>query len=155
MSCWHFTAVLRIPALALGFKYLREWNEFLEKHEDDFRREEDCFCESLSEDFPLLFSWGETINRYTDRKLDQRDPEQKARCVENEIDEKPAEKQRHTDNAGVKLIEKITKRTEKHLWDKSHAVIHGHYGGDRLNVADDTVQHKEAHHFQHEMYGKV
>ena len=75
MSCWHFTAVLRIPALALGFKYLREWNEFLEKHEDDFRREEDCFCESLSEDFPLLFSWGETINRYTDRKLDQRDPE--------------------------------------------------------------------------------
>ena len=75
MSCWHFTVVLRIPASALGFKYLREWNEFLKKHEDDFSWEEDCFCESLSLDFPDIFSWGETINSYTDRQLDQRDPE--------------------------------------------------------------------------------
>lgn len=36
MSCWHRTEVLRIPASALGFQYLREWTEFLRKHEDDF-----------------------------------------------------------------------------------------------------------------------
>lgn len=75
MSCWHFTVVLRVPASTLGFKYLREWKAFLEEHEDDFSWEEDCFCESLSEDYPLLSRWGRTINRYTDRQLDQRDPE--------------------------------------------------------------------------------
>lgn len=45
------------------------------KHEDDFSWEEDCFCESLSEDFPLLFEWGKTIDGNTDRQLDQRDPD--------------------------------------------------------------------------------
>ncbi|MDO5133626.1 MAG: hypothetical protein Q4D81_11710 [Eubacteriales bacterium] len=75
MSCWHYTVVLRIPASALGFKSLREWNEFLRKHEDDFSWEEDCFCESLSEDFPLLYSRGWRNNKDPDRQLDQRDPE--------------------------------------------------------------------------------
>ena len=47
MSCWHLTVALRIPASALGFKYLREWKEFLQKHEDDFCWEEGCFGESM------------------------------------------------------------------------------------------------------------
>ena len=75
MSCWHFTVVLRIPASALGFKYMREWNGFLSRHEDDFSWEEDCFCESLSENYPLIFNWGERIYRDPDWQLDRRDPE--------------------------------------------------------------------------------
>ena len=42
MSCWHLTVALRIPASALGFKYLREWKEFLRKHEDDFAGKRDA-----------------------------------------------------------------------------------------------------------------
>ena len=52
MSCWHLTVALRIPASALGFKYLREWKEFLQKHEDDFCWEEGCFCEALCDSIP-------------------------------------------------------------------------------------------------------
>ena len=58
MSCWHLTVALRIPASALGFKYLREWKEFLQKHEDDFCWEEGCFCESMCDDYPGGLGWG-------------------------------------------------------------------------------------------------
>ena len=75
MSCWHRTAVLRIPASALGFKYLREWKEFLEKHDEDFAWEEGCFCEALCDDYPGLGDWGELEFTDPDWQLDWRDPE--------------------------------------------------------------------------------
>ena len=59
MSCWRRTTVLRIPAICLGFVYRWEWEEFLEKHEDDFQWEP-CFfasalCSSYSwEDYSKL-----------------------------------------------------------------------------------------------------
>ena len=74
MSCRHRTVLLRIPASALGFKYLREWKEFLKKHEEDFQWEEGCFCESLSDDYPSLLEWGTIEFTDTDWRLDQRDP---------------------------------------------------------------------------------
>ena len=40
MSCWHKTTLLRIPVSALGFKYLREWQEFVRQHEDDLQWED-------------------------------------------------------------------------------------------------------------------
>lgn len=74
MSCWHWTIVLRIPASALGFKYLRDWNEFLRKNDDYFQQEEDCFYESLSEDYPDKYNWKVNERRDPDWQLDQRDP---------------------------------------------------------------------------------
>lgn len=74
MSCWHKTIALRIPASALGFKYLYEWKEFLNKHEEDFQWEEECFCEAMCDDYPgILGSWK---TEFTDPywKLDQLDP---------------------------------------------------------------------------------
>ena len=75
MSCWHWTIVLRVPASALGFKYLREWKEFLKNHEDDFHWEEDCFDESLCEEYPDEFDWKADERRDPDWQLDQRDPD--------------------------------------------------------------------------------
>ena len=72
MSCWHRTAVLRIPASALGFKYMREWNKFLEEHTDEFRWEVGCFCESCSDIMPWDLKW--SLGNYDDPdwQLDQR-----------------------------------------------------------------------------------
>ena len=75
MSCRHFTVVLRIPASALGFKTKREWNEFLDRYEDDFCWEENHFCDSLSEDYPLLCGWERKMKKDPDWQLDQRNPE--------------------------------------------------------------------------------
>ena len=36
MSCWCRTTVLRIPAICLGFEYWQDWDEFLEKHKEEF-----------------------------------------------------------------------------------------------------------------------
>ena len=74
MSCRRWTAVLRIPASALGFRYRREWDEFLEKHEDDFQCEPGYFGESLSDDYPCVFCWEKAGFHDPDRLLDQRDP---------------------------------------------------------------------------------
>lgn len=51
MSCWRRTTVLRVPALALGFKYRWEWNQFLEKHEEDFNWEPGCFAEAMCDSY--------------------------------------------------------------------------------------------------------
>ena len=75
MSCWHKTTLLRIPVSALGFKYLREWKEFINKHVDDFQWEEGCFCESMSDDYPSGLTWGSIEFTDPDWRLDQRDPE--------------------------------------------------------------------------------
>lgn len=75
MSCWHKTTLLRIPVSALGFKYLREWQEFVNKHEDDFQWEEGYFCESMSDDYPSGLNWGSTEFTDPDWQLDRRDPE--------------------------------------------------------------------------------
>ena len=75
MSCWHYTVVLRIPASALGFKYLREWKDFLSEHEDDFQWEEECFCDAMCDDFPGYLDWGTTEFTDPDWQLDQRDPD--------------------------------------------------------------------------------
>ena len=74
MSCRHRTVVLRIPASALGFRYLREWKEFLKKHDEDFQWEEGCFCEALCDDCPSLLGWGTIEFTDPDWQLDQRDP---------------------------------------------------------------------------------
>ena len=51
MSCWRRTAVLRIPAILLGFEYRGEWEEFLAKHEEDFDWEPGCFAEALCDSY--------------------------------------------------------------------------------------------------------
>ena len=55
MSCWCRTMVLRIPAKSLGFKYKREWDEFLNKHEEDFNWEPGYFAEALCDDYMEWF----------------------------------------------------------------------------------------------------
>ena len=64
MSCWHLTVALRIPASALGFKYLR----------DDFCWEEGCFGESMCDDYPGGLGWGTLEFTDPEWQLDQRDP---------------------------------------------------------------------------------
>lgn len=73
MSCWHKTTLLRIPVSALGFKYLREWQEFSGKHKEDFQWEKGHFCESLSDDYPCDLGWGEIEFYDPDWDLEQRD----------------------------------------------------------------------------------
>ena len=75
MSCWHKTTLLRIPVSALGFKYLGEWQKFVEEHQDKFKWEEGHFCESLSEDYPSGLNWGSIEFYDPEWQLDQRDPE--------------------------------------------------------------------------------
>ena len=58
MSCWHKTTLLRIPVSALGFTYLKQWQDFVRKHEDEFQWEEGSFCESMSDDYPSVLNWG-------------------------------------------------------------------------------------------------
>ena len=65
MSCWHKTTLHRIPVSALGFKHLREWQDFVRKHEDDFQWEEGYFCESMSDDYPSGMNWGSM--KFTDQ----------------------------------------------------------------------------------------
>ena len=74
MSCRHRTVVLRIPASALGFQSLREWNEFLIQHEDDFDWEEGCFCEALCDSIPWGLDRSILVKTDPDCRLDQRDP---------------------------------------------------------------------------------
>ena len=74
MSCRHRTVVLRIPASALGFQRLREWNEFLMQHEDDFEWEEGCFCASLCDSIPWELDRSILVMTDPDCRLDQRDP---------------------------------------------------------------------------------
>ena len=74
MSCRHRTVVLRIPASALGFQRLREWNEFLIQHEDDFDWEEGCFCEALCDSIPWGLDRSILVKTDPDCRLDQRDP---------------------------------------------------------------------------------
>ena len=74
MSCRRRTAVLRIPASALGFVYRREWNEFLRKHENDFEWEPGYFNESLSDEYPVMLWRRSAFFKDPDRRLDQRDP---------------------------------------------------------------------------------
>jgi hypothetical protein len=51
MSCWRRTTVLRIPAIALGFVYFWEWEQFLEKHEEDFNWEPGYFAEAMCDSY--------------------------------------------------------------------------------------------------------
>lgn len=75
MSCWHKTTLLRIPVSALGFTYLKQWQDFVRKHEDEFQWEEGSFCESMSDDYPSVLNWGSIEFCDPEWKLDQRDPE--------------------------------------------------------------------------------
>ena len=75
MSCRRRTTVLRIPASALGFTYRREWERFLNDHEDDFDWEPGYFAESLSDDYPMSLCEKASFFRDPDRPLDRRDPE--------------------------------------------------------------------------------
>ena len=52
MSCWHKTTVLRIPAIALGFEYFGEWNQFLKKIEDELGWGPGWFDSALCENYP-------------------------------------------------------------------------------------------------------
>ena len=47
MSCWTRTRVLRIPAIFLGFEYWKEWDDFLEEHEEDFHWKPGCFSSAI------------------------------------------------------------------------------------------------------------
>ena len=71
MSCRRITTVLRIPASALGFRYRREWDRFLEEHEDDFGWDPGYFGPSLSDEHP----WTMREEDHPDRRLDERLPE--------------------------------------------------------------------------------
>lgn len=51
MSCWRRTTVLRIPALCLGFEYWGQWNEFLEKHDNEFSWDPGCFAPALCDSY--------------------------------------------------------------------------------------------------------
>ena len=51
MSCWRRTTVLRIPAISLGFSTWGEWNDFLDKHDDDFSWEPGCFASALCDSY--------------------------------------------------------------------------------------------------------
>lgn len=51
MSCWRRTTVLRIPAICLGFIYWWEWNEFLEKHDDEFDWEPGYFASAMCDSY--------------------------------------------------------------------------------------------------------
>ncbi len=66
--------MLRIPAAALGFRYRREWDAFLNEHEACFQCEPGCFGESLSDNYPCVFRWEKAAFHDPDWLLDQRDP---------------------------------------------------------------------------------
>lgn len=74
MSCWRRTTVLRIPASTLGFTFRREWNAFLNEHDDDFNWEPGYFAESLSDSYPAGFRWREAGFTDPEWRLDQRNP---------------------------------------------------------------------------------
>ena len=71
MSCWRRTTVLRIPAIALGFVYSREWEQFLEKHEEDFNWEPRCFAEAMcdSYEYDEYSKWLSGKEGYERRKM--------------------------------------------------------------------------------------
>ena len=74
MSCRRRTTVLRIPASALGFLYRRQWDEFLNEHEDDFDWEPGFFGESLSDNFPMIIPWESADFHDPNRLLNERHP---------------------------------------------------------------------------------
>lgn len=74
MSCWRRTTVLRIPAAALGFRTVREWNDFLMEHEDDFGWEPGDFGESMSDRYPWGLGWRDADFDDPGWRLDSRDP---------------------------------------------------------------------------------
>ena len=51
MSCWRRTTVLRIPAICLGFDYWSDWNEFLEKHDEEFCWSPGYFAPALCDSY--------------------------------------------------------------------------------------------------------
>jgi hypothetical protein len=74
MSCWRRTAVLRIPASALGFRFLYQWDDFLEEHRSDLESKPGCFDESMCDDFPWMLRWDGVDLYDSNRQLDQRNP---------------------------------------------------------------------------------
>lgn len=52
MSCWRKTTVLRIPAIALGFEYRREWKEFVKKFDDELGWDPGFFAVALCDEYP-------------------------------------------------------------------------------------------------------
>ena len=75
MSCRCRTTVLRIPASRLGFTYRREFDAFLNEHEEDFNWEPGYFAESLSDQYPEYFPGAtEYYSRDPGRRLDLKDP---------------------------------------------------------------------------------
>ena len=74
MSCRRRTTVLRIPASALGFRYRREWDEFLNKHDSDFAWEPGHFADALCDNYPDMMKWKNADFHSPDWLLDQRCP---------------------------------------------------------------------------------
>lgn len=74
MSCWRRTTVLRIPALCLGFEYLREWNRFLQDYDDQMGWDVGWFGPALCENTPEWYSGCYEFLNNPDRRLDARDP---------------------------------------------------------------------------------
>ena len=74
MSCWRRTTVLRIPALYLGFAYLREWNQFLQEHDEQLGWDPGWFGPALCENGPEGYPGCDDFLHDPDRPLDARDP---------------------------------------------------------------------------------
>ena len=74
MSCWRRTTVLRIPALYLGFEYLREWNQFLREHDEQLDWDPGWFGPALCENSPEWYPGLDDFLHDPDRRLDARDP---------------------------------------------------------------------------------
>ena len=56
MSCWRRTTVLRIPAIALGFEYIGEWNAFLKEHRKYMGWDPGYFSEALCDNYTREYS---------------------------------------------------------------------------------------------------
>ena len=74
MSCWRRTTVLRIPALYLGFEYLREWNQFLREHDEQLDWDPGWFGPALCENSPEWYPGLDDFLHDPDRRLDAHDP---------------------------------------------------------------------------------
>ena len=80
MSCWRRTTVLRIPALYLGFEYLREWNQFLREHDEQLDWDPGWFGPALCENSPEWYSGLDDFLHDPDRRLDAHDPGVRSIC---------------------------------------------------------------------------
>lgn len=113
MSCRRRTTVLRIPASALGMKTRREWERFLNEHEDDLDWEPGYFNESLSESRPWSPRRPEEDLTDPDGRLDLRDPDRPDvvpgpfldYCLE-EICPLPPEEDRYGENDTARPLKK-------------------------------------------------